>query len=47
MYQTVQEQARILAYNDVFWVFFIMALCAFPFLLLMKKAVSTGEPMSH
>ncbi len=47
MYQTVQEQARILAYNDVFWVFFIMALLRVSFPSVDEKAVSTGEPMSH
>ena len=41
--QMVQEQARLMAYLDAFWIFAIMALAALPLVLLMKKSVAQGE----
>ena len=44
---TVQQQARMMAYNDIFWIFWVMALAALPAVLLMKKAVMKGDPVAH
>jgi len=40
--ETVQSQASEMAYLDVFWIYWIMALAALPFVLLMKKAITKG-----
>ena len=41
--QMVRNQARVMAYLDAFWIFWIMALAALPLVLLMKKAVTKGS----
>ncbi|QEH36635.1 Multidrug export protein EmrB [Aquisphaera giovannonii] len=43
----VAEQARILAYLDAFWVFFLLALAAMPLILIMKKSVARGDLAAH
>ena len=46
--QTVQQQSSLLAYIDVFWVMMILALCAIPLALLLRK-VKPGKaaPAGH
>jgi DHA2 family multidrug resistance protein len=43
----VNQQARVMAYLDVFWLFGILTLVAFPFILLMKKSVARGGLSAH
>jgi DHA2 family multidrug resistance protein len=43
----VNQQARVMAYLDVFWLFGILTLLAFPFILLMKKSVARGGLSAH
>ncbi len=45
--QMVRNQAREMAYLDIFWIFTIMALAALPLVLLMKKSVAQGEAAVH
>ncbi len=45
--QMVHEQARVMAYLDVFWIFAIIALAALPLVLLMKRSVPQGELVAH
>ena len=45
--QLVHNQAREMAYLDIFWIFAIMALLALPLILLMKKSVARGELAAH
>ncbi len=45
--QMVHNQAREMAYLDVFWIFAIMALAALPLVFLMKKSVSKGGVSVH
>lgn len=39
----VYTQARLMAYLDVNWIYWVMALSAIPLVLLMKKSVARGE----
>jgi DHA2 family multidrug resistance protein len=43
----VRQQARLMAYLDVFWVFGVMALLALPLVFLMKKSVARGGVAMH
>jgi DHA2 family multidrug resistance protein len=43
----VQNQARELAYLDIFYIFFLMALAALPLVFLMKKAVAKPGAAVH
>ena len=45
--QMVHNQAREMAYLDIFWIFAIMALAALPLIFLMKKSVAQGEAAMH
>ena len=45
--QMVHNQAREMAYLDIFWIFTIMALAALPLIFLMKKSVAQGEAAMH
>ncbi len=46
--QQVQNQASLLAYVDVFWVLMLMALCAIPLALLLRKVKLGGPaPAAH
>jgi len=45
--QMVNEQARVMAYLDVFWVFWIMMLFSLPLVFLMKKSVAHEEGAVH
>ncbi len=45
--QMVHNQARELAYLDIFWIFAIISLAALPLVLLMKKAVARGGVSVH
>ena len=40
MSNTVTRQARMIAYTDAFWVFWVMALAAIPLVFIMKKSVA-------
>jgi len=42
----VVRQARLMAYLDVFWIFWIMTLATFPLLLLMKRSVAEGDTVA-
>ena len=42
----IQSQARVMAYLDVFWVYWILALSIFPLLLLMRKSVAKGNAVA-
>jgi MFS transporter, DHA2 family, multidrug resistance protein len=44
--QLVHNQAREMAYLDIFWIFASMALLALPLILLMKKSVARGMKKS-
>ena len=43
----VSEQARVLAYLDIFWLFWVMILATIPLLFLMKRSVARGELAAH
>ncbi len=43
----VHNQAREMAYLDIFWIFTIMSLAALPLVLLMKKSVARGGLSVH
>ena len=45
--QMVHNQAREMAYLDIFWIFAIISLAALPLVLLMKKAVARGGVSVH
>jgi MFS transporter, DHA2 family, multidrug resistance protein len=45
--QMVRNQARVMAYLDAFWIFWIMALAALPLVFLMKKSVAKGGAAVH
>jgi len=46
--QTVQAQATLLAYMDVYWVLMLVSLCAVPLALSLRKAKPGGAPaMAH
>ncbi len=45
--QMVQKQSRVMAYLDVFWVFWILMLFTLPLVLIMKKSVAGGEVRAH
>lgn len=47
MYRMVQDQARLMSYLDVFWIFAAMALAALPLVLLMKKSVARRGLSAH
>ena len=47
MSNAVRNQARVLGYLDVFWVFWIMALLALPLVFLMKRAVAKAGAPAH
>jgi DHA2 family multidrug resistance protein len=46
LYRMVVRQARLMAYLDVFWIFWIMTLATFPLLLLMKRSVAEGDTVA-
>jgi hypothetical protein len=37
LYKAVVEQAMVLSYIDIFWIFGMIALAMTPFVILMKK----------
>jgi DHA2 family multidrug resistance protein len=41
--QLVHNQAREMAYLDIFWIFAIMAALTIPLVLIMKKSVAQGD----
>jgi DHA2 family multidrug resistance protein len=43
----VRAQARVLAYMDMFWIFWIMALCALPLVFLMRRSVAEKGVAMH
>ena len=45
--QMVHKQAREMAYLDIFWIFWVMALAALPLVFLMKKSVAKGGVSMH
>ncbi|HZW32460.1 MAG TPA: DHA2 family efflux MFS transporter permease subunit [Isosphaeraceae bacterium] len=47
VYRTVQEQARLMSYLDVFWLFAVMTALIIPLVLLMKKSVARGGLAAH
>lgn len=47
MANEVMRQVRVMAYLDMFWIYFIMVLCAFPLILLMKKSVAKKGAARH
>lgn len=47
MANEVMRQVRVMAYLDMFWIYFTMALSAFPLIFLMKKSVARRDAPSH
>ena len=47
VYRTLQTQASVLAYMDVFAMCAILAFCAVPLTLLFKTTKSVGAPAAH
>jgi DHA2 family multidrug resistance protein len=47
MSRMVGQQARFMAYMDIFWIFFVMVLLTVPLVFLMKKSVARGGPAMH
>ncbi len=47
MFQTLRQQAAVLAYSDVFLFCAVMAACAAPFALLFSARKATGGPPGH
>jgi DHA2 family multidrug resistance protein len=47
MSRMVGQQARFMAYLDIYYIFAIMALVALPFVFLMRKSVSKGGITPH
>ncbi len=45
--QEVRAQVRVLAYLDMFWIFWLMALCALPLVFLMKRSVAVKGLTAH
>ena len=45
--QMVHEQSRVLAYLDVFWIFWVMMALSIPLVLFMKKSVAGDEVSVH
>jgi MFS transporter, DHA2 family, multidrug resistance protein len=43
----VREQARVIAYLDIFWLFWVMILATIPLVFLMTKSVAKGELAAH
>jgi DHA2 family multidrug resistance protein len=43
----VREQARVIAYLDIFWLFWVMILATIPLVFLMKRSVARGELAAH
>jgi DHA2 family multidrug resistance protein len=47
MSRMVGQQARFMAYMDIFWIFSVMMLLTIPLVFLMKKSVAKGGPAMH
>lgn len=46
IYQAAQQQAAVLSYLDLFWMFSVMALCLAPLVFLMRRSVAeSGNPI--
>lgn len=43
----VRQQGRLMAYLDVFWLFWIIVLATIPVVFLLKKSVARGELAAH
>ncbi len=43
----VRQQGRVMAYLDVFWLFWILVLATVPLVFLMKKSVARGGLAAH
>jgi hypothetical protein len=45
--QMVRQQARFMAYMDIYFIFAAMAILAFPFVFLMKKSAGKSSVSAH
>ena len=43
IYHSAQQQAQVLSYSDLFWIFSMAALCVAPLVFLMRRSVSEKE----
>ncbi|MFT4248803.1 MAG: MDR family MFS transporter [Pseudomonas sp.] len=43
--QLVQQQALVMTYNDLFWIFGVIVVCTFPLIFLLKPLPKGGGPM--
>jgi hypothetical protein len=43
----VREQARVIAYLDIFWLFWLMIVATIPLVFFMKRSVAKGELAAH